>query len=58
MMKTTATVMEIDGILIMMLIELTCGRGPHSMLPLLRDARKVCKVSDDDDDDDGYGTGF
>ena len=61
MMKTTVTVMEIDGILIMMMIELTCGRGPHSMLPLLRDARKVCKVSDDDDDDDdddGYGTGF
>ena len=58
MMKTTATVMEIDGILIMMMIELTCGRGPHSMLPLLRDARKVCKVSDDDDDDDGCGTGF
>ena len=45
----------------MMLVELTCGRGPHSMLPLLRDAREVCKVSDDDDDDDdddGYGTGF
>ena len=23
------------------------------MVPLLREARKVCKVSDDDDDDDG-----
>ena len=42
----------------MMMTELTCGRGPHSMLPLLRDARKVCKFSDNDDDDDGCGTGF
>ena len=43
-------------------VGLNCGRGPHTMLPLLREARKVCKVSDDDsdggdddddDDDDG-----
>ena len=34
-------------------VGLNCGRGPHTMLPLLREARKVCKVSDDDDDDGG-----
>ena len=36
-------------------VGLNCGRGPHTMLPLLREARKVCKVSDDEDDGDGYG---
>ena len=33
-------------------VGLNCGRGPQTMLPLLREARKVCKVSDDDGDDD------
>ena len=26
-------------------VGLNCGRGPKSMLPLLREIRKVCKVS-------------
>ena len=33
-------------------VGLNCGRGPTTMLPLLKECRKVCKVSDDGDDDD------
>ena len=34
------------------MVGLNCSRGPHTILPLLREARKVCNVSDDDDGDD------
>ena len=34
-------------------VGLNCGRGPATMLPLLKECRKVCKVSGDDDDDSG-----
>ena len=38
-------------------VGLNCGRGPATILPLLKECRKVCKVSGDDDDDGGDGRG-
>ena len=33
------------------MVGLNCGRGPSTMMPLLRECRKVCKVSGDNNDD-------